>query len=103
MRAGTRRKILGIGGLTYPRSVVYLYSMSKTPEKNLTALLRDALANRPGSFREVEAATGVPHPSLIRFLRGDQDLKLGSADALAHYFGIVSRPTQGKAREKAKG
>jgi hypothetical protein len=74
--------------------------MSKKPRKTLSDLLRDALANRPGSFREVEAATGVPNPSLIRFLRGDQDLKLASAEALMRHFGIVSRRPKPKRKGK---
>jgi hypothetical protein len=78
----------GFGGLTFREGMLYSDSMSKMPEKNLSELLRDALANRPGSFREIEAATGVPNPSLIRFLRGDQDLKLASAEALMRHFGI---------------
>jgi hypothetical protein len=40
---------------------------------------------------DVEAATGVPNPSLIRFFRGDQDLKLASAEAIMKHFGIVAR------------
>jgi len=88
---GRRRKI-ATWPLTFRPPVLYFYSMTKTPEKNLSELLRDALANRPGSFREVEAATGVPNPSLIRFLRGDQDLKLASAEALIRHFGIRVLP-----------
>jgi hypothetical protein len=67
-------------------------------------MLRTALADREGSFRAIEAATGVPNPSLIRFLRGDQDLKLASAEALMRHFGIrVLPPKRRRGRKTKKG
>lgn len=63
----------------------------------MTELLRDALADRKEAFRAIEAATGVPNPSLVRFLAGKQSLRLDLADRLAAYFGIeVRRSREGR-------
>jgi hypothetical protein len=61
----------------------------------MTTLLREALAEAD-SLRGVERATGVKNPSLVRFLRGDQSLRLDMADRLAEYFGIEVRRPKGK-------
>jgi len=60
----------------------------KTP--TLSDVIREALreAIRTQSIRSVADATGVPHPSLIRFLRREQSLRLDKADKLAAYLGI---------------
>lgn len=66
----------------------------------MTELLREALAERKEAFRAIEAATGVPNPSLVRFLAGRQSLRLDMADKLAAYFGIeVTRPSRKGRRE----
>jgi len=56
----------------------------------LSDVIREALreATKSQSIRAVARATGVPHPSLIRFLRGDQSLRLDMADRLAAYLGV---------------
>ena len=53
----------------------------------MTKLLRQALSNAE-SLRAVERATGVKRQSMMKFLRGDQSLRLDKADLLAAYFGI---------------
>ncbi|MEI7836464.1 MAG: hypothetical protein WCK05_08630 [Planctomycetota bacterium] len=63
----------------------------------MTELLRQALAEAE-SLRGVERATGLKNPSLVRFLRGDQSLRLDLADKLAAYFGIECRRTRRKER-----
>jgi plasmid maintenance system antidote protein VapI len=55
--------------------------------KTMTELLRQAL-NEADNKYAVTKATGVPKASLIRFLRGDQSLRLDMADRLAAYLGI---------------
>ncbi len=66
---------------------------TKTNKPTITEVLREALAERKESLRAIERATGVPHPSLIRFLRGELRLRLDMADRLAAYFGVeVRRP-----------
>lgn len=60
------------------------------PEPTMTDLLREALAEAE-SLNSVAVATGVQKASLIRFLRGEQSLRLDMADRLAAHFGIQSR------------
>lgn len=54
----------------------------------MTELLRAALAEAP-SLREVERETGVKRQSMMKFLRGEQSLRLDIADRLADYFGVL--------------
>tara|TARA_B100000683_G_C12026147_1_gene364215 strand:+ start:111 stop:326 length:216 start_codon:yes stop_codon:yes gene_type:complete len=61
-----------------------------TKEKNLTALLREAL-REVESVRAVAKATGLRHSSLLRFMHNETSLRLDLADRLAEYFGIESR------------
>lgn len=53
----------------------------------MTELLQESLTDAE-SLYAVAKATGVEKASLIRFLRGDQSLRLDKADKLAAYFGI---------------
>lgn len=79
-----------------PEPGVYLDTMSKVrSEATMTELLREALKGVE-SVRAVARAVGVAHPSLVRFRAGKQDLKLGSAEKLAAYFGIEVRTRKGK-------
>jgi plasmid maintenance system antidote protein VapI len=72
-------------------------NMTAAQKKTMTDLLRKALAEVE-SLRVVERATGVPNPSLSRFVRGEQSLRLDLADKLAAYFGIECRRTRRKGR-----
>ncbi|MBK9129161.1 MAG: helix-turn-helix transcriptional regulator [Phycisphaerales bacterium] len=63
------------------------------PTPTMTDLLRAALADAP-SLNSVAVATGVAKASLIRFLRGDQSLRLDMADRLAAHLGIKCRRTR---------
>ncbi len=63
----------------------------------MTELLRQAIAESP-SFRAIETATGVKRQSLMKFVRGEQSLRLDKADELAEHFGIESRRTRRKGR-----
>ena len=56
----------------------------------MTSLLRQSLA-RADSLYAVAKETGVQKASLIRFLRGEQSLRLDKADRLAAYFGIETK------------
>jgi plasmid maintenance system antidote protein VapI len=66
----------------------------------LSSLLREGLreAIEKHGLRPVSRASGVAHPSLIRFLRGELRLRLDMADRLADYLGIeaVRRPKERK-------
>ena len=63
--------------------------------KTMTDLLREHLAEAE-SRSAVERATGVKRQSLMKFLRGDQSLRLDLADTLAVHFGIECRRTKRK-------
>lgn len=64
------------------------YDMGRT--RTLSDLLRAALL-LADNFKAVERATGVMRQSLMKFARGEQTLRLDSADKLAEHFGIESR------------
>ncbi len=63
----------------------------------MTDLLRQAIAEAE-SFRSIETATGVKRQSLMKFVRGEQSLRLDLADKLADHFGITSRRSRRKGR-----
>ena len=54
----------------------------------MTELLRRALRDCE-SLNAVERATGVKRQTLAKFMRGEQSIRLESADLLAYHFGIV--------------
>lgn len=65
------------------------YMTRRKRQPTLTELLRRALLEAD-SFIGVERATGVTRQSLMKFARGEQSIRLESADKLAAHFGIVS-------------
>ncbi len=69
----------------------------------MTELLRQAVkeALEAGqSLREIARKSGLQHPPLLRFLRGDQSLRLDKAEMLADYLGIECRRTGKRKRKK---
>lgn len=56
----------------------------------MSDLLRESLTNAE-SLRAVERTTGVKRQSMMKFIRGEQSLRLDLADRLAEHFGIESR------------
>ena len=54
----------------------------------MTELLRESL-READSIRAVAKVTGLDHSSLVRFVNGEQSLRLDLADELAAHFGIV--------------
>ena len=61
-------------------------------QSTMTELLRDALRKSGVSHSALERATGVKRASIMRFVNGEQSLRLDKADALAAYFGLTVRP-----------
>jgi plasmid maintenance system antidote protein VapI len=41
------------------------------------------------TYLELERATGLKRASIMRFMQGDQSLRLDMADRLAAYFGLT--------------
>lgn len=57
----------------------------------MTDALRQAILASGMTFKALERETGVKRQSLMKFVRGEQSLRLDLADKLAAYFGIEAR------------
>lgn len=57
----------------------------------MTLMLKRAITESGQSLRAISNETGVQRASIIRFMRGEQSLRLDVADKLAEYFGIECR------------
>ena len=60
-------------------------SKSKAP---VSDLLRRTIAESGVSYNSLQKETGVTRASIMRFVRGDQSLRLDMADRLAAYFDL---------------
>lgn len=56
---------------------------------SLTKELRLAMLRSKLNHVQLAKKTGVQRQSIIRFLRGDQSLRLDNADSIAKAFGLV--------------
>jgi len=101
-----RRAAQTIDNRTGYRLQITPMSKRKT-DAPLTDGLKAAIAESGLTLYRIALDTGVQKPSLIRFMRGSNSLRLDKADVLARYFGleVVRRRkrggrvrTQGKAR-----
>ena len=66
--------------------------MGTKKEEPLTAALKKAIVGSGLSFQALESETGVLRQSLMKFVRGQQSLRLDIADKLAAYFGLALQP-----------
>jgi len=57
----------------------------------MSDVLRKAIRDSGISMRRLSIDSGIARPSLIRFARGDQSLRLDVADKLAAYFNLRLR------------
>ena len=55
----------------------------------MTDVLRKTIAASGMSNKGLARETGVARPSIIRFMRGEQSLRLDGADKLAAYFRLA--------------
>ena len=62
-------------------------------KRTMTELLPKSLSEAD-SIRAVAKAIGLDHSSLLRFVNGEQSLRLDLADQLADYFGIECQRTR---------
>jgi plasmid maintenance system antidote protein VapI len=60
--------------------------------ESISGVLKKAIAESGLAHIALERATGVKRASIMRFLRGEQSLRLDMADRLAAYFGLELRP-----------
>jgi plasmid maintenance system antidote protein VapI len=58
----------------------------------LRRTIREAVAAGRVSLKGLERETGVTRASIMRFVRGEQSLRLDVADRLAAFFGLELRP-----------
>jgi plasmid maintenance system antidote protein VapI len=70
-------------------------SKSKLPAP-ISDLLRRTIAESGVPYLTLEQETGVIRASIMRFVRGEQFLRLDMADRLAAYFGLELRPRRKK-------
>jgi plasmid maintenance system antidote protein VapI len=69
-------------------------SQSNAP---ISDLLRRTIAESGISYNTLQRETGVTRASIMRFVRGDQSLRLDMADRLAVYFRLsltIDRKTE---------
>ena len=57
----------------------------------MSEALRQAIAESGMAHIAIERETGVQRASIMRFMRGEQSLRLDVADRLASFFGIEVR------------
>jgi plasmid maintenance system antidote protein VapI len=63
-------------------------SQSQSP---ISDLLRQTIAESGMSYNALQKETGVTRASIMRFVRGDQSLRLDVADRLAAFFDLELR------------
>jgi hypothetical protein len=72
----------------HEQSVITTTMPTAKMHKTMTELLREALTEA-ASIRGVAKEIGLDHSSLVRFVNGEQSLRLDLADKLAAHFHIV--------------
>jgi plasmid maintenance system antidote protein VapI len=60
----------------------------------ITDKLRQAVRDAGLSVNAVATAAGIPQPVLHRFMSGERDLTLRTAQKLADYLGLTLQPHQ---------
>ena len=64
--------------------------MNASQSKTLISdVLRRTIAESGISYNALQNETGVTRASIMRFVRGDQSIRLDMADRLAEYFGLA--------------
>jgi plasmid maintenance system antidote protein VapI len=58
-------------------------------ERTISCILRRAIVESGLSHNALAQATGVTRASILRFVRGDQSLRLDKADLLAAHLGLT--------------
>jgi plasmid maintenance system antidote protein VapI len=68
--------------------------MSKPPRPSMADVLRRVVRKSGMPVNAVAVVTKVPQPVLHRFMAGERDLTLRSAQKLADYFQLELRPRE---------
>ena len=71
------------------RTYVIIHTMNSRPVRSpISDLLRRAISESGVSYNSLQKETGVTRASIMRFVRGDQSLRLDKADRLAAFLGL---------------
>ena len=82
----------GRGGYPYSPRTVIIHTMNAShPKAPISDLLRRTIAESGVSYNALQKEAGVARASIMRFVRGDQSLRLDVADRLAAYFDLELR------------
>ena len=68
--------------------------MPKITPRTIANRLRKAVTDSRMTVNAVAVKSGVPQPVLYRFMRGERDLTLTTAQKLADYFGLEMQLTK---------
>jgi plasmid maintenance system antidote protein VapI len=78
------------------------FTIRTSRSKPLTTALKQAIAESELSFKALERATGVKRQSLMKFMAGEQSLRLDMADKLAIYFDLQLAPKESRPPRKPR-
>jgi hypothetical protein len=65
---------------------------SKAKRPTIAKTLRTAITDSGENLAAIGRAAGIPQPVLWRFVAGERDLTLRTADRLLEYFNLEIRP-----------
>ena len=69
--------------------------------KKISESLRDAIENSGQSLYQIAKGTGVPNPTLYRWIDGSRaNISIETADRLAQYLGLELKPATKRRRTK---
>jgi hypothetical protein len=70
---------------------------------SLTDQLREAIHNSNATIYRIATDSGLPCAVVYRFVSGERDIKLSTANELAEFFGMrFTRPRRTKSTERKK-
>jgi plasmid maintenance system antidote protein VapI len=78
------------------------FTVRTSKSKPLTSAIKQAIAESGLSFKALERATGVKRQSLMKFMAGEQSLRLDMADKLATYFDLQLEMTRQRPPRKPR-
>ena len=74
--------------------------LMQTLEVPISEKLRECITQSGLSQSELARETGIPQPSISRFMTGDRGLRLDAIEALCEYFGLVLSEDEKPRRRK---
>ena len=63
--------------------------MIATVEVPISEKLRESIANSGLTQHELAKATGIPQPTISRFMTGERGLRLDAVEALCEHFNLI--------------